>query len=123
MSILSMYWINLDRLCNIYKQTATHINATMLSMWKIPLLQYNVANSFATLLHKQMCSKGKLWGLLTCTRIMFSLFKYVFSFSITCWSEEVLMIRPTMYFLMPSHWFLGKTFHLVLMTPSKICRA
>lgn len=32
---------------------------------------------------------------------MFSLFKYTFSLSIVSWSDEVLMMRPTMYFLIP----------------------
>jgi len=40
---------------------------------------------------------------LTCTRIMFNLFKYTFSLSITSGSDEVLMIRPTMYFFMPEN--------------------
>merc|ERR1719186_1510630 len=57
------------------------------------------------------------------TKIRFNLLRYVFSFSIRSGDELVLIIRPTMYFLIPSHWFLGRTFHLVLMTDSRICRA
>jgi hypothetical protein len=40
---------------------------------------------------------------LTCTRIMFSLFRYTFSLSITSASDDVLMIRPTMYFFIPEN--------------------
>jgi hypothetical protein len=40
---------------------------------------------------------------LTCTRIMFSLFRYIFSLSITFGSDDVLMIKPTMYFFMPEN--------------------
>lgn len=57
------------------------------------------------------------------TSTMLSLLRYTFSRSAVSFSEDVLMIKPTMYFFIPSHCSRGKVFHLVFMTASKICRA
>ena len=65
----------------------------------------------------------KLTLIITWTKIILSLLRYVFSLSRSSASELVLIISPTMYFLMPSHWFRGRTFHRVLITLSSICSA
>lgn len=54
------------------------------------------------------------------TRTMFNLLRYTFSLSASSLSDDVLIMSPTMYFLMPSHCSLGNVFHRVFITASKI---
>ena len=57
------------------------------------------------------------------TKIMFNFPMYTLSFSKLSAVDECFMIKPTIYFWIPSHCCRGSAFHLHLITFSSICKA